>query len=455
VATPPKKVHNLVLQFQEDVRRNFGGQAVSHFAENEVPCYKELLPLYKDHCPTLAHHYEQRMQTYQELNITPPHARYNMQSYTLSSAAQETICAVGDKSLYTSCYGTALQQVVHQECIDIVEQAVAFDDDSPLYLHQDALLECAHAACAYNQDGLMHKAITIADFCWVLFDCGHAALEGAWAGAAMAVTDMIEHPFQTALTVAAGKYVLAYHLSKVLYDVGCISITAYFDPEKGAQEWNDYIAPVNNLINALNTNQIGIRDAIKGATQCAIGWKAQTKLFGGLNKLYTNARNKAIAYAQQYSSASPEQYLATPEGLLLKSSYNIDKPEKLKDRLIQKMSEQKNKGSQAEKLPKASVNTGILHTFSLSDIEAGVNYIMNDPNSLHHIFAKLKHKLNPLVEKLGNQENVVRFVVKELSGKVPFNGIFKDVKVNVGGYDVYVRGRVMDGIPKIGTFFIE
>jgi hypothetical protein len=40
-------------------------------------------------------------------------------------------------------------------------------------------------------------------------------------------------------------------------------------------------------------------------------------------------------------------------------------------------------------------------------------------------------------------------------GKLPVSGVFKDVVVNVSGYDVYIRGRVMDGIPKLGTFFIK
>ena len=33
-------------------------------------------------------------------------------------------------------------------------------------------------------------------------------------------------------------------------------------------------------------------------------------------------------------------------------------------------------------------------------------------------------------------------------------GLIKDIVVNVNGYDITIRGAVVDGIYKIGTFFI-
>jgi hypothetical protein len=53
------------------------------------------------------------------------------------------------------------------------------------------------------------------------------------------------------------------------------------------------------------------------------------------------------------------------------------------------------------------------------------------------------------------EENTIRAVIEGLKGKVSFNQIFEDVRISVAGYEVYVRGRVMDGVPKIGTFFIK
>ena len=49
----------------------------------------------------------------------------------------------------------------------------------------------------------------------------------------------------------------------------------------------------------------------------------------------------------------------------------------------------------------------------------------------------------------------IREILNALSGKVHFNEKFEDVIVCVAGFEVYVRGRIMNGIPKIGTFFIK
>lgn len=58
------------------------------------------------------------------------------------------------------------------------------------------------------------------------------------------------------------------------------------------------------------------------------------------------------------------------------------------------------------------------------------------------------------MEKLGGQENTIRAIIKAAITHLPAEGIFEDVVIKVAGSTVYVRGRVMNGIPKIGTFFI-
>lgn len=49
---------------------------------------------------------------------------------------------------------------------------------------------------------------------------------------------------------------------------------------------------------------------------------------------------------------------------------------------------------------------------------------------------------------------MVRTIIAALSGKVG-EGKIEDVAVSVAGYLVYVRGRVMGGVIKLGTFFIK
>lgn len=60
-----------------------------------------------------------------------------------------------------------------------------------------------------------------------------------------------------------------------------------------------------------------------------------------------------------------------------------------------------------------------------------------------------------MVDKLGGTEKTLRAVLCELSGKVGPNEIFENVIVNVAGFEIFIRGRMIDGIPKIGTMFIK
>lgn len=93
-------------------------------------------------------------------------------------------------------------------------------------------------------------------------------------------------------------------------------------------------------------------------------------------------------------------------------------------------------------------------SFTYDAIEEGVKYAMTD-SKRKHIFENPEHKLDTLVTKLGGQENTIRAVIHALNNEILFDGIHKDLQINVAGYALYVRLRIMDGIPKIGTLFIK
>ena len=94
----------------------------------------------------------------------------------------------------------------------------------------------------------------------------------------------------------------------------------------------------------------------------------------------------------------------------------------------------------------------LISQFSSRTIDDAVAYAMN--NKVTHVFGKAAHNLDPLVTKLGGQENTFRAVLNGLNGKLPSSGVFNNIPVNIGGYNVLVRGSVVNGIPKIGTMFI-
>jgi len=197
-----------------------------------------------------------------------------------------------------------------------------------MYDCRGALVDYAATVCEYNQDGLTHKATQVADLCWILLDYGSAVAEGAAIGVKHVLTDMIEHPVQTAAVAFAGEYVLAYQVCKVACDVAGIGITALTDTTKAKNDWNDYIAPINQFIDAIKDEKMTLRQAIQYGTAIAVGWRAQSKVLGGMGKLCKNVKAKAIKFAQENPLIKPQDYMVTPEGILFKatSQPNKNKP---------------------------------------------------------------------------------------------------------------------------------
>jgi len=80
-----------------------------------------------------------------------------------------------------------------------------------------------------------------------------------------------------------------------------------------------------------------------------------------------------------------------------------------------------------------------------------------DPNKLHHIFGKASHNLDPLVQKIGPPETVYRAVESATQTAVQSQSLSEvfTTTIKVAGQDVVVRGRVIEGVAKIGSFWIE
>jgi len=81
-----------------------------------------------------------------------------------------------------------------------------------------------------------------------------------------------------------------------------------------------------------------------------------------------------------------------------------------------------------------------------------------DPNHLDHIFNNPKHHLDNLIEAFdGNQQSAYNAVWREFS-KVADNytavELTKGIQITINGITLTVRGVVVEGVVKIGTFFI-
>jgi hypothetical protein len=190
----------------------------------------------------------------------------------------------------------------------------------------------SEVAADYNHAGECHKAIPLLDFCWTLLSWGTQIIEGVAEGAVSgmigAVTDIIEHPVETGVSLVLGSSViLTYQLSKIVYKVADLSITTIMNPVAGNEKWDSYLEPINQLLDAIDKKQIGLKEVSKVVTRFGVQWYTQAKLLGGLRNLYDGIKTKVVAYFHSNQSALPQQYLATPDGQLCKVSINaVEQP---------------------------------------------------------------------------------------------------------------------------------
>lgn len=268
---------------------------------------------YKDHLP-------KRIAALQE--IEQGKAEYRTRSYVLSDEVVRLLGNAGhDAQWYRNQYGNQLQHLLHQECIYILGHTACLAPASSIYDYKSSLVDMADASRGFNQMGASYTSSVLNDLCWAFLEYGSAIAEGIAQGAIGAVQDMIEHPFQTALCVVAGEYVLAYQLLKVTTQLAGIGVTYLVDKQAGRQAWDEYIQPITDIVEAITNKELSLRDGIKGATAIGVGCLAQHKMLKGLGSVYKTVKVKAVEFAKNNPLVHPEAYMATPEGVVLKLNH--------------------------------------------------------------------------------------------------------------------------------------
>jgi hypothetical protein len=418
-------------QFKQDIYNNFSLQPA--LVDDDTRMFYEDCETYD------GSRFIKRSQA--EAAIKQGKIHYTQKSYNLSKEAVALLRTLDvHGGPYHTCYGNQLQQVIHQECVDLIERTVQLKPDSPIFEYQPALAYCIDAAQTYNRIGLTYHASMIADFCYTLFDCGKAVLEGARDGLLSVGQQAMNNPLQTVasatLSVVAREYLLAYQLGKIIYGVLNLTVNAVINPEQAQKTWDGYITPISSLIDALKNKQISLRDGIRAGTALAVSMKAQSLLAKGCEKLYSVAKTRALTYLAKNPQATLDQYMATPEGLISKFSRDTARTPKNKPIMGWEL-----KGEFAKYTEEA--------------IQKGIDGIMKIENNVSHVFGNAEHNFKELLVVVGGQSNLVRRVLIELNGRVPFSQVFKDVIVKVEGYEIYTRGIVLDGVPRLGTMFIK
>ena len=95
------------------------------------------------------------------------------------------------------------------------------------------------------------------------------------------------------------------------------------------------------------------------------------------------------------------------------------------------------------------------HVYEVGELGILVHNVC-DPNKLIHIFGKAQHNLGALLSKFKTQEDAYNAVLQATQGAAnagTIGGTFQSV-VSVQGLNITVRGIVVNGVVKIGTFFI-
>ena len=298
------------------IEKAFHSTISERFAE-----YETLESIYKSHTPNLAKAINARSVIYKNSLDGSSCLQKTNKSYNFNSNIKQLLSLSGhDINTFIRCYGNQLQQLIHQESLDILNQVDNLSPSSILYDHQEALIDLTASMVDYNHAGLTDKAMSVGDLCWTLLDYGQAIAEGAALGIYSAAHDILTNPIEATVSIVAGKQVLAFQLCKVLYNVAEIGVTAIHDSKRAQEEWNKYTEPLNHIIDAINKKEITVRDAIKGGTAFVVGYKAQGKLLGGLGKLCNTIKHKSINFVKNKSLLHPQEYLTTPEGLLFKAT---------------------------------------------------------------------------------------------------------------------------------------
>lgn len=322
-------IKQAIIKKQENIRTTFDNQREIIMQLSDE--WYQLQDIGKEYGFYKHDHYAQRIEALHAFNrdgCIYEHKRYQLPSHIAQFARNQHI----DITEYQTCYGNQLQHIIHQECLQGLDSLAALSETSLIYDYRECLGRCIDAAREYNQIGIVDKAAMILDFCWSLFDYGKAIAEGTVEGLVGAVRDIYDHPAQAMLCAIAGEYVFAYQLSKVLLNVADIGVSCMIDFEQGKKEWDDYIAPLTQFIDAIANKEISIRDGLKSAMQCAVQWKAQSVFLKGMHALYKNTKIKACDFAKNNPLMSPEQYMETPEGVVFKVlHYDVRDTEKLKN----------------------------------------------------------------------------------------------------------------------------
>jgi hypothetical protein len=86
---------------------------------------------------------------------------------------------------------------------------------------------------------------------------------------------------------------------------------------------------------------------------------------------------------------------------------------------------------------------------------------MDDPNKRNHVFGNPEHNLHPLVQQYGSEEAAGQAIVEAVNEAARDGSLIIDTlghyrqTLNIGGNLVTVSGKVVHGVPRVGSAWIR
>jgi hypothetical protein len=263
---------------------------------------------------------------------------YENQSYQLSKSVIDSLQALNlNPSDYYQCWGNHIQQHMHAEFIQILDNAAQLkpscQDKQGILLA--AAKDFADVGRAYNQSGRVTQAIEIADFCWSVIDYTRAAVEGVIQGVGN-TAHAVFHPQDTLTNMLQGTVAIAYHLARVLVEVAKIGVivgadafhqfhatlTGQYDSsyellaqlrESKRQLFQTSISSTYHAIKQKIKETSG-RDIVKNVTAFATEWYLTGKCLSAAAPVFKSAKRQATTLIRNIKEAEFTPQLVASAG---------------------------------------------------------------------------------------------------------------------------------------------
>jgi len=244
-------------------------------------------------------------------------------AYTLSSPMYAVLT---DQQLnpdtYTTFYGNALQQVLHGEFVDIIEQAVPIHTH---YAHISSVhglttfaVQMADIGAAYNKEGAIVHASHIADVCWVTLDCIAAAVEGIEEGL-INTADMVIHPVDTLYSFGRAAKTLGNCIAFIIVEIGEAELYRAAGVQYPPDKWHEKIVRMQQMYDRLYAAaaQLKARDCVKGVTLFATECFLQARLLKVVGTLAGESAKTLLNCAEKVADLvpNPKLVLSLPEAM--------------------------------------------------------------------------------------------------------------------------------------------